>query len=283
VQLGRPVELFTFALPTASYYLTGHGEDVPYGGLTYVDTQVSRGNIVHVPIQQTREMIVTLPLNHALSQELLGNGISPRSAFVSIVRVHRSDTGIVYVGSTYERQIWSGFIQEAKTEGPWLRVRVPNYYDVTLDVKLPIARLTRTCQHVHYGPGCGLNRSDPLVELSYKLTATATGSGLSFNLSNYFNSLGFPGATPADQWLRHGEVVRRLDGERRSILDQVGNDIKIDLPFKTFVNGDAVDVWAGCDRIVTTCDIKFQNNHNFGGHTDVPISNPAGPTGRGLR
>jgi len=60
----------------------------------------------------------------------------------------------------------------------------------------------------------------------------------------------------------------------------LGNKVKIhasgDLQFAvpwflTIVPGDTFSVVAGCDKTVTTCDVKFNNKVNFGGAPNVPV------------
>jgi uncharacterized phage protein (TIGR02218 family) len=126
----------------------------------------------------------------------------------------------------------------------------------------------KQCNHVLYDRGCTVARA------GFKVTTTANASGTTLTLAGI-------GGNP-NGWAKHGDVVRVSDGERRSILEQVGTTVTIDVPFGTFVNGDSVEVYAGCDWLVETCVTKFANVANFGGHPEMPTNNPTAPTGYGV-
>jgi len=49
--------------------------------------------------------------------------------------------------------------------------------------------------------------------------------------------------------------------------------LEASLPFYSSVLGSSVTVYAGCDHSVGTCNSKFSNPANFGGHPYVPTKN----------
>jgi uncharacterized phage protein (TIGR02218 family) len=259
-------ELYTFELTTGTVYLTSHDEDVVYGGTTYVATEnLSRGNVMLTPLTRQRELSVTLPISNAVALSLIP--IPPRTAMLSIVRIYADSLDI----EADRRQHWYGAIAGVQVEGDNAILRVPNALDIAFDVRLPILRVSRSCLHPLYSTGCGITRLITLRKSTTVASLTDSNTIVCTSLAGW-----------ADQYARHGDVERVSDGERRSILDHVGNTIVIDVPFPTLAPGDSIRVWAGCDKQPATCSSKFGNLSNFGGHPHVPIVNPASPTGRGL-
>lgn len=274
VQDGQPVELYTFVVAGTTHRLTSAEEDVTFGAQTYTATAgLGRGNATLVQVGKTRELTVTLARDHAIAAALLNNGIPPRTATVTIARYHRGDAE--------SRQVWSGPISEAQVDGPYLRLSVPNSVDAAFDVRLPIAKVSRSCQHMLYGPGCGVDRNYPTYanhkHMSIADVVSATGTSLVVTALN--DSLG---AYRGDQWAQFGEVRRVTDGERRSILDQTGTTLTLDVPFGTLVAGDDLEIYAGCDHLVSTCRAKFNNVQKFGGHPYAPDNNPMAPQWIGI-
>lgn len=259
IQDGRPRELYTFELFGGTYRRTSSKEDETYGGILYRATPgLSRGNVVEVPLGEKRDPTVTLPVTDEIAAALLANGIPPKRATVTIVRFHdASDTAY---------RVWLGGIVEISTDDQYARLRVPSLIELAFDVKVPLLKASRVCQHALYGPGCQAVRGGGVTNL-----IAVDGVNLTVNISD------------PDGFANGGEIVRIADGEPRTILTQVGQDIVIDVPFKTMAPGDSVALVAGCDGLPVTCRDKFDNMVNFGGHPDLPEQNPTSlmsPRGR---
>lgn len=264
----RPIELYDFDLVTTIHRLTSADADVVFGGNLYTAVPISRGNTTEVALGQVRETIVSLPVNHAVAQELIGNGIPPRTARLTITQLQQT--------SNETRRVWRGEILGVTTsggedDGGIARLRVPNATDQAFSVALPFAVASKVCNHALYDAGCALPR-DP----AFRVTPTvASINGIELVVSTMSGK--------PDQFAQFGEVLRVADGERRSVLSQLGTTITLDVPFRTLLVGDALEVWAGCDHTVESgCRDKFNNVINFGGHPELPIGNPTAPTGFGV-
>lgn len=250
IQGGRPRELYTFELFGGTYRLTSSKEDETYGGILYTATPgLSRGNVFETPLGEQHAPTVTLPVTHAIASALLANGIPPRTATVTIVRFHDpSDTAY---------RVWLGGIAEIATDDQWARLRVPSLLEIAFDVKLPLFKASRVCQHALYGPGCQAVRggfNTPVL--------TVSGSQITLGIAD------------PDGYLNGGEIIRVADNVPRTILAQVGGTLIVDVPFTTLAPGDVVNIVPGCDGLPTTCRDKFANIVNFGGHPDLPEVNP---------
>ena len=274
VQDGEPVEIYTFECPSTTFYLTSAEQDFNLGGIVYSSTEIARGNPMEIPIGANREIIITIPIDHPLALALNNNGIPAENVLCTIKRAHRpmiETSGPVLGGSPY-RQIWRGYVNGTASTGPELQLRIPSAIEEKFTVKLPTVVSGRMCSHLLYDTGCQVprstaNRVDPFPTVVSALGTTLTISSI--------------GGKP-DSWAAYGEVVRRVDGARRSILTQVATVLTIDLPFGVLEFGDQLEVWAGCNHLVTECYSKFENVANFGGQPDMPTNNPTAPSGHGI-
>ncbi len=209
-----------------------------------------------------RELVVTLPVDHPIVATLLGT--PPRRAALTIARFH-DPTDTAY-------QVWIGGIEETTTEigegDPVARLRVPSLLDLAFDVDIPLSKASRTCQHALYGKGCKAIRGGSNV-------AVLAVDGVLVTLA-----IGDPNG-----YLDGGEIVRVVDNEARTILEQVGNVCRVDVAFPVLAVGEMVNIVPGCDGQIRTCRDKFNNVANFGGHPDLPEVNPATappPKGRAI-
>lgn len=268
-QSGQPVELYTFSVAMRTYRYTSAEEPVSYGGYDYEQLAgLGRGPVVLMQAGKSREMEIALPRTHAIALVLTGNGsgIPPRTATLTVRRLHRSDAEA--------RLLWSGAIAQVRIDGSYLRLRVPNGADAALDVGLPFARVSGTCQHILYGPGCEVVRDYATYKTQGYLVATTAVSQTSAGVLTVADMNNSSGAAHANQWARYGEVRRVVDGERRTVLDHTGTALTLDVPFGTIFAGDDLEVYAGCDHQIGTCGSKFGNGQKFGGHPSAPSSNP---------
>jgi hypothetical protein len=277
---GRPVFVYAFVSALFGFNLTSYDEDVVFGGITFTSTPIDHGEASAVPVTQSREMTVILPVNHALCTTLRTDGIMPRGVELTISTFH--NTG----GAPTLRQVWRGEIASIESDDYSSQLRIPASTDDRLAVKLPVVTAQRQCPHMLYDAGCAVSRvffSPPLSpggsaafgDIGVLATVTSvSGTAISINFVN-----GKP-----DGWFKDGEIVAP-DGERRSILSQTGTALVIDYPFRAaslVANVSIVQVWAGCDHTVEDCDQKFGNMDNFGGAPDFPETNPTAPTGLGV-
>ena len=271
-QDGEPIEIYSFALATTTLRYTSHPEDVTVSSQTYTAIPISRDPANIMVIGQVRELTVTIPVDLALAQTLIGNGIPPRDIVVTIERYHPG---------TAIRRIWRGAVDRLETDGVFARLTVPNLMDRAFMVRLPLVTSQRLCVHDLYDTGCAVDREYAIYQTEPFMTAceAVSQSGTALVVSN----MNGPGAVPRDdQWARYGEVRRSSDGERRSIVAQVGATLTLDMPFASIAAGDDLEVYAGCDHSVETCRDKFANVANFGGHPQLPNANPHAPTGYGV-
>lgn len=275
VSSAAPVEIYTIDTGTTTYRFTSAPEDVSVSAQTYTAIAISRGPTDGVPLGQVRELEITLPVDHALSQLLIGNGIPPRDVLVTVERYH---------GTSAVRRIWRGYVEQCETGDQYAHLRVPKSTDREFGVRLPIAVAQPACNHVLYDEGCTISRDYMVYETQGWMVAATVVSQTAATLvvSNMNNAAA---AAHPDQWARFGEVRRQSDNERRSILSHIGTTLVLDVPFLDLDAGDDLEIYAGCDHSINGPDgcgpQKFDNVLNFGGHETLPDSNPSAPAGFG--
>lgn len=261
------VEIFIFELPNQTFRLTSLDEDISFNGELYTAVPISRSQTPLVVLGKVRELVVSVALDHELAQILRANGIPPRDTLLTIRKF--------FIGDAESKLEWVGYVESCSTDTEFTRMRVPNRTDTAFDVQLPLVIAERNCQHVLYDRGCTVDAAGgghiivPTVVSVDDVTIVVSSIG------------GKP-----DGWAKDGKVLRVADNEERSVLDQVGTTLTINMPFATLEDGDALGIFAGCDHTIDLangCVEKFGNGINFGGDPIMPAGgNPAAPTGLGV-
>jgi hypothetical protein len=261
-------ELYELVIAGATYRLTSAEEDVVHGGLIYGAAPVSRGNAIAGDIGSARELVVTIAADHGVVTALLEDGIPPRATQLTItaLQVRSGETLRLYRGPIMGITIDGG----EPGEPTLARLRVPSALEQTFTMRLPIAVASTTCNHALYDAGCGVARAS-----THRITATVVSFvGAALTISSV-------GGKP-DAWFAGGEVVHVATEERRTILSASGTTLTLDVPFPSLSSGAALEVWRGCAHDVITCRDEFSNVARFGGHPDLPSTNPTSPTGLGV-
>jgi hypothetical protein len=257
----RPIELYTFQTPTATYHLTSHVVDVAFGGTTYAATTMSRGAQQVAQDLTGRELIVYLPITHPIIRRFAASGIPEHSILVTLRRLQSVSGAAVLFGS--------GFAAGMSIDGHLAAIRVPSVTDDAMKVRLPVIRAQRLCNHTLYDSLCTVARGSFFVGTTVAATTSATlvVAGM--------------GGQP-DQWATYGEALHTATAQRRQVLQQIGNTLTLNMPIVGAQPGDGLSVFAGCAHDVITCRDKFGNVVNFGGLPHmVPAFAPWSP-GAGL-
>lgn len=262
----RPIELYTFVAPSGTYYLTSRNVDVDFGGFHYVATPMTRGSIEISQDVTGREPTVSLPISHPLVQRYCASGIPERDLVITAYRLQ--ETSVAFV------QEFSGFATGMSIDGRMAIFRVPPVLDDAMKIKLPVIRAQRTCQHRLYGADC--NPGDGPSPASFQMTTNLLSqTGTTIAITN--------GGGKPDGWFTFGDMVQTATQERRMVLSHVGTTLVISVPFVGILPGAALDLFAGCDHLITTCRDKFVNVANYGGHPYMKTSiNPFLPKGIGV-
>ena len=171
-------------------------------------------------------------------------------------------TGVVW--------LFSGVVTEVITGGLTAQIKIDSHL-YTLDRKIPRNLYQHLCNHVLYGPGCGLNGA------SYAVAGHAQAGSIIFqivtNLTGYaagYFSLGklqFTSGTLQGTW--SGIQSQAGAGSQAVAFTLTTPLLAPPAP------GDAFTAWPGCDRALSTCRNKFNNVLNFRGFPFIPAPETA--------
>lgn len=253
----EPVELYTFTRGANVFRYTSADEDHERGGFTYTATPLSRGSIK----QDLEAAKQPLELEGVKDLEVVQTYRSSPSANVTTVkiqRLHEGDDGIV--------TLWLGRIVNVKFGERTCKIRCEPFF-TSLKRSVLRMRYQTNCPHALYSTACTMLPSTWVVE------ATLSGANGTQLISGEF-------AGYDDGYFTGGYVVWDNAGvlERRAILDHVGTDLTIDLPFEGMPGNADVDAYPGCDHTLATCRDKFSNLDNYGGQPFYPGKNPMNGT-----
>lgn len=253
VESGRPIELFHFSIGTEDFYYTSAEDTITYGGNVYVYRPLERNTVKQTARNNKGKLDVTLPTDDLVCSRFIGI-VQPEPMELTITRFHRQDL-------LDGRVVWSGRMVQAvyKNDGRICQMTyIPS--ESVYSRQIPHYKYQGLCNHVIYDAGC------KLVAATYQHTGTASGA-----TGNLVTVAGI-GAAKGNGWATGGKCT--VNGEDRSVLDHTGDVLTLTLPFRLDPDGQTIDVFAGCDHSISTCNSKFSNSLNYGGFPFVPTKNP---------
>lgn len=254
-----PTTLYEFVLGDAPPWRFATGEnDVPFAGAVYTATQISDSGIVQSGETQSDDFRITLPSNLEFTQLFIGTPPSEQ-IFVTVRRMNRGETDAPVV--------WAGTVKSTK-RGKEALSREIICATLTSSLNRNGLRLAwgRGCPHALYDRGCKVDPnafsmtvqilSFDGVQIVFELGATPTG---------YFSG----------GYLEFQQTVAGVSvTDRRAIESQSGNRVSLLGPADGLNPGTWVSLYPGCDRISSTCELKFNNLSNYGGFPHLPNKSP---------
>lgn len=257
---GSIVELYNFYSEgfDTPITLTSGDEEIVYLGNTYVREKIKRSQpeISKETVQQT--LTIILPATNVLADKYK-YFIPIRTVWLTIYRFHRVETGTPEI-----KRYWQGRVRGVEIEG--------NFANVTcqpIDASFNRTGLhviyQSTCQNFLYDENCRVNIED------YSQDCVVTAVNKDKITSPQFTV--FPDLSPVpDGWWSTG-LLFLPNGDMRTIINHTGIDITVISAFENLVPGTIVKISAGCDRLLETCDVKFNNTVNYRGWPYVPQTN----------
>ncbi|MCP4897726.1 MAG: DUF2163 domain-containing protein [bacterium] len=251
---GRPIELYTFTIGASVTRYTSAEDTVTYSANQYLPRTIDRSapTLFSGDKGGASQLEVTMPADDPIAARYIGI-VPPETVHVQIIRFHRGD-------SPNGEIIWDGRIISAKFVQQGARAIL---YSVSSESALsrpvPGRKYQSLCNHVLYDALCQVNKA------SYQYTNTVTDvTGDTITVSGLFASKG-------DDWAQGGTI--EFGDDKRLIVDHTGDVLTLNIPFYADVDGETVDVYAGCAHDITTCNAKFSNAINYGGFPYVPHRN----------
>ncbi|MEO7895904.1 MAG: phage BR0599 family protein, partial [Pseudolysinimonas sp.] len=247
----------TNTLGVATRYTSYH-RDFVFGAFTFVaNPALKRGQFPIMGANDVPEMTVELAVLDPIVAAYCGVGITPQRWHIAITRVQAA-TGDPY-------PIFAGYVRDCQLQGHSAVFTATAVTGDALEQTIPSVLASRLCQHVLYDGQCGEVRSSNAVITT-----------ITINPANpRLLTVASVGAFLAVDDFADGELLHTASGERRTIIAQAGLVMTIDAPLPTTAaSGNAVTIFRGCDRAVSTCRSKFSNVPNFGGHPHLVVSSP---------
>lgn len=252
-QSGQPVELFHFSIGVEDFRYTSAEDTITFGGNQYVSRQISRNSVKESSEGGKSRLEVELPTADSVCYRYIGI-VEPSPMHLVVTRLHRGDL-------LDARVVWNGRLVTVAYIKNSTRAKmtfIPS--ESVYSRQLPHYKYQALCNHALYDDSC---QADPD---SFKFTGVVSGSdGSNITVVGLTASKGVG-------WATGGKCI--ANGENRLILSQNSDEMSLSLPFRIDLDGQAIEVYAGCSHTRGTCDSKFSNAINFGGFPYVPTKNP---------
>ena len=252
-----------------NYYYSGSDYDVTNGGHTYTgsDAIFARDGLkqtiglevatMNITINATASMLVLgVPFMQAITQGILdGALIKVERAFLN------ADHSVIGTVNWFQ-----GHVAKASPSRNGASITINSLTDL-LNVNVPRNVYQSACQNSLYDGACTLSRS------------SFSASGAVYSASGTSITITGPAASAAAGYWDQGGIVFTSgadSGEARTIKSWTGGILTLLSPFPLSPSaGDTFMVYAGCDKKLVTCQMKFSNLSNFKGQPFIPVPETA--------
>jgi len=260
---------------------TSYETDVTLGDDIYAAARIEHGDIQQgIALEQDAVQVTAFLRSSAGDSAAV---CSPLLLFATLkmeaplkLTIRQGSTGVPPVVTDAE-VLFTGEIASVKLQGAKIAAKAVTASTV-FDRKIPRFYLQVPCNHALFSPGCGLDKDD------WQFTAqvlSAPSAAYPFALA--LHSLAGPSVDFAEHWFSGGWIEFGTGAalQRRAILNStdvvVGAlTVWLNRPFDPLPEAeDDVALWPGCDLRAETCQAKFDNYLNFGGHPFLPAANPS--------
>ena len=257
----KPIELYHMWRDGGEHWrYTSFSSPITYGGNVFTPAVIQRGSATY----DSQFEVTKLKINAGYLEDPVLEFIAQNPIellWIEVLRYYEDVTpeevSVIFIGQI-KSVSFQGNIANVDCVGfeHYLRQRIPKY------------RWQIGCNNDlfdGYGSGeglCTLNPDD------YKTTTTLTyidDEGLVLSSDDF--------AIPGDYYFIRGYI--HWGDYYRMIVNHVDNNITIRFRIPDLTVGQEVDVYAGCDRQISTCHDKFDNVADFFGHPWIPIDNPS--------
>lgn len=253
----RPLEIYEIVLGTETFRYTSAEDTVTVSAEDYEPTTISRSPTFQGADSKNKDLVITLPPDNDFANRYV-DVVPGVKATVSITRLQRDET------PEFNTQvlIFKGQVLSARfpDDGNVAEVLVRSQ-EAALNRKVPRFTFMGSCNHVLYDSRCGVDPSqfDHTGNASAVSGSVITVDGAGASGLDFTGGFCTPVSAP----------------DFRVIISQSGDDLTLLLPFFASPLDQDVQVFAGCDRLVTgDCGTVFDNVLEFGGFGFSPTRNP---------
>ena len=263
-EAGQVVELYEFIFGGSATRFTSFNQDINFAGNDYTSTQISRSATKSSTQDTQGQVTITVPIDNPIAQLFIAT-VPGKVGSVRILRGHAND-------ATEETLLlFDGFVANVTLDGELEAKILCNPSTKIFKRSGPRFSFLGMCNHILYDERCKVDISlftfTGLVSAQVGNDITVNGAG-AVGLADHFVAgfARFPSGGTDDA---------------RMILQQAGDVMTLLLPFSIPVVGSQIDLFAGCDHTLATCDSKFAAVPDYGGFPFVPRKNPFNTTLRG--
>lgn len=256
VESGQPIRCYEFSRGPLRWLYTDVDRDVTVDNKLFrCGYQVSDTGIENSGDSQTDALTVNISGDADISQ--MFRVMAPSDA----IRLAIWDT---HFGETEALVSWVGTIQNVR----WPTLHTCEISCTSIAASLDLPGLTlgwqRGCPYTLYDKNCRVNSQ------AFKVTGIVhTASG---NTATMQEAASFP-----NHWFSGGYLEWEITTgvmERRGVRQQIGDTLLLLGGAHGLPAGQVISLYPGCYRTLDTCDIKFNNLPNFGGHPHLPGRSP---------
>jgi uncharacterized phage protein (TIGR02218 family) len=256
LQNARPLRLYQFQRGHLKWGFTSADRNIIHAGITF---RTLEGGISDDGIRQTEDaqsdmLTLTLPSSTDIAQ-MYRQYAPSQTVQLTIFDRHFGDDGYLVV--------WIGNVAGVK-----FRDEVTAQIQCqTLSASLERTGLrktwSRSCSHQLYDKSCRVLRA------SFQVTAVITAlDGMTVRVAE--------AASKTDHWFSGGYVswMGKYGHEMRGIESHIKNELVLYGGTGGLAEGTEITIYAGCDRLFSTCKTKFNNHANYGGCPHMPGKSP---------
>lgn len=271
VHAGSAIFLFEFTQNAQTWRYTARAANITALGHTWEAAPVEVSGLEQTNELNKNTVSLTFPVDHPFAALFLAYSQESVTS-VTIRRGHHGDPDGEFAVH------WKGRVASSDATGNKIKLDCESIFTSLRRPGLR-ARYQRTCRHVLYGSGCGIDKAAHATEAP---AGSVNGTVLTCAAA----------AAQADGWYTGG-MVGTPDGGLRFVLRHVGASLLLSRPVSPAVahdiansgygmnygnlyGGVPVTLYPGCDHSRATCISKFNNRPNYGGFDDIPSKNPMG-------
>lgn len=258
-------ELYRFVEGSDIYTVTSSDSEETYNSELYSPATIGRNEIENKDQLSRANLEISFDIDNPMARRWMRQVVDTA---VSLTLFIKQPSGVVFTS-------WKGRLSSVKPEVAAITLI---FESVFTSLRRPgiRGRFQRSCRHVHYGRGCGLNKDD--------FAETVGVSAISGLIVTSPQAAAFP-----DGYFTGG-MIEAPDGALRFIVNHVGANLTLIRPLENlqtaFANsgygmnygnaygGIACRVFPGCPRDKETCENVYDNILRNGSFPYIPIRNP---------
>jgi hypothetical protein len=272
----RPIEYYDVVCSTGEVFQLASGNrDLQVGSKIYKATPVERSELVSPNVDgSSKDVELSIPVDHAIVSRWTQIGGPPQQTAVTAWQKQER--------SGLSEQQWVGLVTEIVCDGNIAKLSIPARVANNVGRYLPTVTTSLGCPYILYDEMCTVDRE------SFKVAAAViavNGRDVTVNMGDFAKI----GLNPG--WAALGMLIHIPTNAPITILAQTDIDpahstlavLTMQRPLAAMKVGDGLAVYAGCDHTPTTCDVKFNVIHRYGGTPYAPAVNPFVPGGSGIK